>query len=107
MTSTRSKATRRISADRQASPVFDVLGTVGSGTALVVTSAPWWAVMITALILATMRSFIVLIPSWYAHRRAVAADMLADRRQRTLIALKAADADITSDDLRACGPGAA
>jgi hypothetical protein len=107
MTSTGSKATaRRTSAARQASPVLDALGAVGSGTALVVTSAPWWAIMTTALILATMHAVIVLVPTWYAHRRAVTADDLADRRQRTLIALKAVDVDITSDDLRACGPGA-
>jgi hypothetical protein len=108
MTSTGSKATaRRTSAAPQASPVLDALGAVGSGTALVVTSAPWWAVMTTGLILATLQAVIVLVPTWNAHRRAMTADVLADGRQRALIALKAADADVTSDDLRACGPGAA
>jgi hypothetical protein len=70
------------------------------------TAAQTASAMTTALILATMQAVIVLVPTRYAHRRAVTPDVLADRRQRTLIALKAVDADITSDDLRACGPGA-
>jgi hypothetical protein len=57
--------------------------------------------------LATLKAVIVLVPTRYAHRRATTADVLADGRQRALIALKAAAADVTSDDLRACGPGAA
>jgi hypothetical protein len=76
---------------------------VGVIAAMSLTSAPWVAVMITSLVLASLQAAVTLVPIVLAHRRAVAADRMADARLRSLIKLRRQGAKIAAADFVACG----
>jgi hypothetical protein len=76
---------------------------VGVIAAMSLTSTPWVAVMITGLILACLQAVVTLVSIVLAHRRAVAADRMANARLRSLIKLRRQGAKIAAADFAACG----